>query len=239
MHPAAPWPYLAPLFARCPENGWPFCPRHAASDSADVCKSPWLSVWSLTSLTFSFLFCEKRKKQYLFPRTVLKVKHTYSSHGGNTIEFTLMDAFAAQVKMNHLGETLVSMKRTRTFESQIWLYILTLLLYAPVTLSKSSSLWTWEMVWVSILGTQYMLNKLLLCLPCPLPPILLTSTRAYMLVSSVIWLLFAPHILNPSPSKSPPNRYEMFPWIPQIPHMLHGMWILGYCGRSTACTFWR
>lgn len=129
------------------------------------------------------------------------------------MEFTLMDAFAAQVKMNHLGETLVSMKRTRTFESQIWLYILTLLLYAPVTLSKSSSLWTWEMVWVlnemmSIKGFGPYLGPstcsincyfafLGPCLPSSLLPLMLTCLSLLssdFFLPHLSWILLPPNL---------------------------------------------
>ena len=97
----------------------------------------------------------------------------------------------------------------------------------------------WDDVYKSIkylLGTWYMLNKLLICLPASLPS---SSTHASLLAFSAIWLHFVPPILTLFPSKSPPNGYEMLPQIPQIPHRLQGMWIPGYCGHRTGCALWR
>ena len=90
MHPASLWPYLNHLSATCTENGGLLCLRRTPSDSVAVCKNGWLLVWYLTSLTFSFSFCEKRKKQYLSHKTVLKVKYIYSTPFQSTAKLALV-----------------------------------------------------------------------------------------------------------------------------------------------------
>ena len=90
MHPASRWPYLTHPSATCTENEGLLCLRRTPSDSVDVCKNVWLLVWYLTSLTFSFGICEKRKKQYLSHKTVLKVKYIYSTDFQSSAKLALV-----------------------------------------------------------------------------------------------------------------------------------------------------